>query len=344
MKTVPWSARWVFVLACLAAFGPIAVNAFEEPEGRFAIDLPSGWELQPQTDQTLFVFAGPAAAQIVVQYLDGAEGCAQLFQSALDAAKTTLKNLVPEGKLTDLMVNGHPSQWEVLAGTTTAPNGVKVRLYALLGGVMLRGGGVAFQSYLHDGNRKTIEGIVKSAFATIRLPGEPVTGATDRIAAATEPRAEVSDQRDRTFSHELVTLELPTSWKSEERPKNFEKEIVGYFVSDRVPGANLFVVCYKGLLLDKSKVFRAAKLSAEGAIPNCQPTMFSEDEKTARGKPITVMCCSGTLAVAGSDVTLSALTATTKGKQSWVNLIMTRPGLCSPETVGELTRIARSVV
>jgi hypothetical protein len=209
MKAVPWSARWVLVLACLAAFGPMALNAFEEPGGRFAIDLPVGWVLQPQTDQTVFVFQGPAAVQIVVQYVSGAASCAQLFQVALDAASTTLNGLAPEGKPTDLMVNGHPSHWEVRSGTFTAPNGVKVRLYALLGGVMLRGGGVAFQSYLSDQNRKNLEGIVKSAFATIRLPGEPVSGESDRGVVATERTSEAAEERGRPSSKVklLVTID-----------------------------------------------------------------------------------------------------------------------------------------
>ena len=44
-----------------------AANTFEDPQGRFAIDLPSGWELDPQTDETVFVFKGDSKS-IIIQY------------------------------------------------------------------------------------------------------------------------------------------------------------------------------------------------------------------------------------------------------------------------------------
>ena len=128
-----------------------AGNTFDDPKGRFSIDLPEGWKLTPQTDKDVYVFKGGDNNSIIMEYNAGAENSPELFQQAIDAFEASgLPNPSPVDKIMDLTVNAHPARWGAYTGEMEYGS-VKVRLYGMLGSVFLGEGGVYFLAIMSKG-------------------------------------------------------------------------------------------------------------------------------------------------------------------------------------------------
>ena len=50
------------------------------------------------------------------------------------------------------------------------------------------------------------------------------------------------------FEHEDISLTLPDGWVTQDIPSNFEKEVIGWLKSEKIPGTSITVSCYRGRL------------------------------------------------------------------------------------------------
>jgi hypothetical protein len=256
------SLHSVVVIALIAGLAVRTATAFEDPKGRFSIDLPEGWQLAPQTEDTVFVFQGEGSS-VIVQYLPTIGEAEALFANGMTMLKDSgLPNASPAEEIRDLEVNGNEARLGFFSDEV-AYGGVTVQLYGLLGSVALNEGGLYLLSILNDTTRETIRAKAERAFHSIRNPGQEVTGV--REVAVTEADAFSTRKPAGTpgvFEHELLTLTLPPGWASSAVPPGSEKEIIGWLTSERIPGATVMVGCYRGfgqsqgqkMLEDKKKI------------------------------------------------------------------------------------------
>ncbi|HWR71811.1 MAG TPA: hypothetical protein VN604_01435 [Nitrospirota bacterium] len=274
------------VLLLAVAFCGIAhaANTFEDPKGRFAIDLPSGWKLAPQTDETVYVFKGDDMS-IIIEY-DPTQGDAgALFAKGVTTLKASgLPNASPAEEIKDLTVNGNNAR-AGLHADEVAYGSLKVKLYGMLGSVVLKKGGISFLTILGDSSLKKMRGTIETAFHSVRNPGQAVTGAADikpavLTAAASAKSAAVGPPG--VFEHQYLTLTLPAGWRSQELQPNFEKEIIAWLRSDTIPGASIMASCYRGMGYNHGKV-RIGGLKTIAAVYPKGQKMIKEKTKTKTG-------------------------------------------------------------
>ncbi len=322
----------VFLLAiCLCSFigfeYTAASNSYEDLRGRFVVDLPEGWQLQPQEDDRVYVFK-KSDDSIIIEFLPNTHDPQKLLQKAVTALNLSgLENPALEGDLKRLAVNGNPAllglyKGEVAVGKTT------VTLLSLLGCVSLGGDGVYFMSIFSPGRRGQLSEPLEKAFASIRTPGQAPTGAREAEIVPAETQA----AGPTVWEHECVSLTLPAGWKEKPKLQNFEKEIIGWFEYDRL-GCNLLAVCYRGLGMNESKALKAAKQTVEMSIPNVNPAKVYELE-LGNGKKAPVIVYVGSSVSRGAEVQMAAVTSTFKAGKCYLDLI----GFVQSNGLAELER------
>jgi hypothetical protein len=308
--TIPLLAVVILLFVDMAS----AANTYEDLRGRFVIDLPEGWQLQPQTDDRVYVFKRDTDS-IILEYVSNTNDPGELLKKALTTLNLSgLKNPAPEGDVKSLTVNGNPARWGVYKSEMDIGN-IKVTLFGLLGCVALKENGVYFMSILNETSKAVLSQPLEKMFQSIRSPGQALTGVSDSKAVSVETTA----AGPTTWEHESVTLTLPPGWKEKQRLQSFEKEVIGWFEYEPL-GCSLLAVCYRGFGMNESKAIKAAKQTVEISIPNVNPAKVYELELDS-GKKAPVIVYQGTSVSRGSEVQMGAVTSTLKAGKCYLDLI-----------------------
>ena len=111
------------VIASIGRLSAGVANAFDDPEGRFSIDLPAGWQLAPQTDTDVYVFEGEGS-NVIFQYMPAtgqAKAPAELWQGVTDSGGQAAPMRSPMG----IVKTKHC--WAMLMGFTTDAFGSQLK-------------------------------------------------------------------------------------------------------------------------------------------------------------------------------------------------------------------------
>jgi hypothetical protein len=179
---------------------------------------------------------------------------------------------------------------------------------------------------------------LEKAFQSIRNVGQDVTGVSDE---KTVTAAVVTSDEPTTFEHELLSLTLPPGWKQNELGRNFEKEVAGWFMSDQIMAGNLLAMCYTGMLMNESKVSKAAKITVESSMPDARSTNEYEQELGGRRKA-QIVVYKGSGVARGQEVAMAAVTATFKTSKCWVCLLGISAASSAPQLEEQVVEVARS--
>lgn len=314
------------VLALFWSSGAYAANTYEDLSGRFAIDLPEGWKLQPQTNENAYIFKGSGHQSIIIGYEASASDLDSLFNDAVDIFRDALPDAALQGDITDLKVNNNPARWatystekEVEVEASGRKVKVKVPMFVLTGAAALKDGGLYFVSYLNSDDKEKMGKTLEKAFYSIRNVGQAVTGKSEENIYKGKGNTNIEQAQVTKFTHKYLTLDLPPGWKQQEISRNSEKETVGRFKSDKITGANVAALCYQGMFMKKESVLKAGRQSVESAVPNAKIT--KEYEADPKGKKIQISVYQGSLAYEGKEIPLAAVTAIMKTDQCWLNLL-----------------------
>jgi hypothetical protein len=304
-----------------------AANTYEDLRGRFVIDLPEGWQLQPQTDDRVYVFKRDNDS-IILEYLPNTNDPGKLLGKGLTTLNLSgLKNPAPEGDVKSLMVNGNPARWGVYKSEIEVGK-IRVTVFGLLGSVALKEHGVYFMSILNQKNKAVLSEPLEKAFQSIRSPGQALTGVSDLKTVSSEAAA----ASPTTWQHPSVSLTLPSGWKEKPRLQSFEKEVIGWFGYERL-GCSLLALCYSGFGMNEAKALKAAKQTVEISIPNVQPTKVYELELDD-GKKAPIVVYQGTSISRGTEVQMGSVTSTVRAGKCYLDLI----GFVQAPGLGELER------
>jgi hypothetical protein len=316
-----------------------AADTFEDSKGRFTIDLPSGWKLEPQTDETVFVFKGESNT-IIIQYFADINDRGELFVRAVNQLKISgLPNASPVEQGKDLTVNSNPAR-SGLYSDEMAVGAIKVKLYAILGSVSLKKGGVYFMSIVNESTLKTMRNTLEMSYQSIRNPGQPLSGA----GVATQVQPDNIASESMTFTHQLVTLDLPPGWISAAIPANFEKEVIGWLKSKTIPGANITVMCYSGLRYNYKSVRIGGLRTVAAAYPKGQKALKNPTKlRTANGYPAVYELWQG-VSYAGTDsVLMQSPMVIVKTNSCWLMMIGYAGDQVGSQLEKDFTKIFQSV-
>lgn len=151
-----------------------AQNVFQDPRGRFSIDLPPGFALSSERVERSFVFQ-VADARLFVSVMPGPGDRDGLWRSALDDFTGPGVPPPPAESVSDLEVNGNPARiaWYAI---DAGGEGTKVPYIVLLGAVVSRGSGTGVVCFclLNERAARQWGDALRKAFGSIRVPGPPV--------------------------------------------------------------------------------------------------------------------------------------------------------------------------
>jgi len=328
----------VLITVFLSSGSAYGVNTFEDPNKHFAIDLPAGWELQPQTNKEVFVFKG-GDNSIIMQYFPNINGREELFAQAVTALRSSgLPNAVPSGQLKDLTVNNNMARYGVYTDEVQYGS-VKVELYGLLGGVSLSKGGVYFLSVVSKGTMEKLGSTLEKTFQSIRVIGQPIAGVGDVSSVS----ADTTIKNQTVFDHEYLSLTLPTGWVSQSIPGNFEKEVIGWLKSERIAGASITVSCYRGWRYNYSNVRRAGLKTIALTYPKGQQMLREATNlRTYDEYDAKLELWRGAIDAGGQTVFLQSPMAVMRTKNCWLLMIGYTPDASGAQLDKEFTDIVKS--
>jgi len=316
-----------------------AVNTFEDQKGRFAIDLPDDWELGPQTDETVFVFKGGDNNSIIIQYFYNITDREKLFAEGVKQLQLSgIPNAAPEGRIENLVINDNMARWGLYSGNMNVGS-PKIKLYGQLGSVSLKEGGVYFLSIVSEGTLKTLRGTLEKVFHSIRSAEKPITSEID----ATHVTTDTDSGSPTVFEHDFLTLTLPEGWVSHEIPANFEREVIGWFKSTKIPGASISVLCYRGWRYNYRNVRIGGLRTIASAYPAGQKALQNPTKiKTDNGYKAAVELWQGVANAGGQTVLLQSPMVILKTRGCWLLMIGYAPDASGAQLEEDFTKIFMS--
>jgi len=333
----------VFFITLFMFSSVYAANTFEDPKGRFAINLPDGWKIQPQTDQNVYVFKG-GDKSIILEYNPTLNEAGALFAQGLNTLKVSgLPNAAPAEEIKDLTVNNNKARMGVYADEI-AYGSIKVKLYGFLGSVALGKGGVYFLSILNEGSLKEMRGALEKSFQSVRNAGQAVTGARDIAPASTKsPSRSTPAGGPSVFTHQYLTLTMPPGWRSQDLQPNFEKEVIAWLKSDTIPGASIMVSCYRGFGFNYSKVRRGGLKTIAAVYPKGQKMLKDKEKiRTEQGEKAIVELWQGVPDSGGQTILMQSPMGIVKTKNCWVLMIGYVQDSYGPQLEEDFLKILKS--
>jgi len=306
----------LFLLTFLLCFPLAAQRTYEDLRGRFAIDLPDGYTLSPQTNENVFEFKGDGMPMIVA-FVEGDDDPASLFSQGMISVNSSLTGTEKVGDVLDANLNGNPARLGTYKG------GVKgnenIILYALLGGVGLGSDGVYYFTFFNeaDYNSEAKDPIV-SSYHTIRRPGQELSGVSQSEVYAGDVMMNASAGEGNTitsdpfrFEYSSMHLDFPAGWSQQELGRGVPKEMIGWFNYKKESSGNLQVYSYEGLIWSPKTVGDVADGVLLAAMPDAQ-LVASSKEKLESGNKAEIKEYKGTSVVDGKEIALGGLTIVLK--------------------------------
>jgi hypothetical protein len=329
---------WCAVLSCLAvtAIG-WAQTTYEDPQGRFVIDLPKGWKYDPmmpafKNDKTAdFQDEGKKNA-FTLAISRGFDDPDKLIKQA--ALQFKFLEPVFDGEILAMTVNGHPARWGVLK--TPLDPGMIMHVAS----IVLEDNGIYLIHTLRTEKRESVGKPVEQAFHSLRLPGEEATG-VEGVKAVAGAAAPATAAEPTPWKSKLVSLTLPPGWTETPKPRGVEKEVQGMFANDSLPGVTLIAVGYKGMGMNMAKALDAGIKTFTIPVPNGQPVDVQETE--IEGKKINLVVYKGTSVGSGTEVELGAVIVVTKADKCYLNLIAIGQATVISEMRAQVLEIVKTV-
>lgn len=309
------------IVAVFFGFPSVTIGETVEVEDRFVIELPDGWEQQPQASPYAYQFSKESAS-LIIGYYPFADTKNEIWKTAMDAVPDDLGEVSPEGSLSELLVNNHQARWGVYSGENEY-QGIKVKLYFLVGAIALdEESSLTFLSVLSHDKKEKWEKAVEKSFYSIRLPGEAMTGAKKEgtISAEALASSNAPSTSETPFRHELLSLTLPAGWENKTIPDNFEEEVIGWF--DDGQSGTVMALCLTGFFSGEDSSIDQAKSTAEAGLPNVKQVK-NDKVDLGNGKSGTLQKFNGSSVYEGTEIHLSMVTLTFKTEECWLNLIGT---------------------
>ena len=145
------------------------------------------------------------------------------------------------------------------------------------------------------------------------------------------------------FEHEYLSLTLPDGWVTQDIPSNFEKEVIGWLKSEKIPGTSITVLCYRGRRYNYSKV-RIGGLKTIAAVYPKGQEMLKKPKKirTDIGYKAVVELWRGAVDTDGQTVFLQTPMGIIKTKHCWVLMLGYTPDSSGPQLEEDFIKILKT--
>lgn len=313
-------ARALMPLVALAALAAPAAaqTTYIDPGGRFAIDLPEGWELRQNSPDVLFLFgsADLTSSVLVIVRPDAPDRAEQFTRQMETVAELGTLRPVGEG-VVDRRLNGHLSRHG--AFRLASEDGGRAELH--VGAVELGPRtGLTYQATISLLERDSEGAAIREMLGSLRAPGRPVTGIAEARPVEVEIPGGGSDEgdapaeadRDRegaapavpgiegweTFEHELLRLRHPPDWELEEGGG----AIVASLSHEEYGSIHVAATEGDGFGDSAEKILGTWRDATQGQVPGLEATGDPWEEETRSGDVLLLQELRGALVIDGEEV------------------------------------------
>ncbi len=145
------------------------------------------------------------------------------------------------------------------------------------------------------------------------------------------------------FEHEYLSLTLPDGWVTQEIPSNFEKEVIGWLKSEKIPGTSITVSCYRGRRYNYSSIRIAGLKTIAAVYPKGQEMLEKPKKiKTDIGYKAVVELWRGAVETGGQTVFLQTPMGIVKGKHCWILMLGYTPDSSGPQLEEDFMKIIKT--
>nr|WP_299169583.1 hypothetical protein [uncultured Allomuricauda sp.] len=334
-------------------------NTYEDLQGRFVLDLPKSWALEPQTNDKVYIFKGKDKS-LIVEYNEDDNDIDQLFLNGLATLKSSgLSNPETHTETKYLKINGLPTKWGIYKSDYNA-SGITVTLYGLVGSLGLQDQGLYAIAILNEKDLKKWEAIIENIFQSFRLPGEQLSGVQEISSLETTNNSDVSqtamtngttaNEEDSPskksaptrWTHNEFSITLPEGWHEQEGNRAMEKEMIGWFNYEPIAGANSMLFCYQGIIWNRKLISQTADKTVKAAMPDAE-LIKSHVTKLANNKKANVLVYTGTGVSNGNEVELGSVNIIYRGGKCVLHQFSLGPSKEIATLEKQLLAIANSV-
>ena len=145
------------------------------------------------------------------------------------------------------------------------------------------------------------------------------------------------------FEHEYLSLTLPDGWGTQDIPSNFEKEVIGWLKSEKIPGTSITVSCYRGRRYNYSNIRIAALKTIAAVYPKGQEMLKKPKKiRTDSGYKAVVELWRGSIDSSGLTVYLQTPMGIVKTKYCWILMLGYTPDSSGPQLEEDFMKIIKS--
>jgi hypothetical protein len=145
------------------------------------------------------------------------------------------------------------------------------------------------------------------------------------------------------FEHEYLSLTLPDGWVTQDIPSNFEKEVIGWLKSEKIPGTSITVSCYRGRRYNYRSIRIAGLKTIAGVYPKGQEMLKKPKKiRTDGGYKAVVELWRGAYETGGHTVFLQTPMGIVKTKHCWVLMLGYTPDSSGPQLEEDFMKIIKT--
>ncbi len=145
------------------------------------------------------------------------------------------------------------------------------------------------------------------------------------------------------FEHEYLSLSLPDGWVTQDIPSNFEKEVIGWLKSEKMPGTSITVSCYRGRRYNYSSIRIGGLRTIAAAYPKGQEMLKKPKKiRTDTGYKAVVELWRGAVDTNGQTVFLQTPMGILKTKHCWVLMLGYTPDSSGPKLEEDFMKIIKT--
>jgi hypothetical protein len=148
---------------------------------------------------------------------------------------------------------------------------------------------------------------------------------------------------EKAVEHEYLSLTLPAGWVTQDMPSNFEKEVIGWLKSEKIPGTSITVSCYRGRRYNYSNIRIAALKTIAAVYPKGQEMLKKPKKiRTDSGYKAVVELWRGAIDSSGLTVYLQTPMGIVKTKHCWILMLGYTPDSSGPQLEEDFMKIINS--
>ncbi|WP_435624859.1 hypothetical protein [Flagellimonas sp.] len=313
------------LLFCLTTF-LFAIQLFgqqvyEDPEGKFVMDLYDGLKQLEQQHALVYQFKNDGYSILAQKTEDSDDINAAYAISVNNLSSSGLTNMKPIEDTKEMVVNGNQVITSTYQGDYSA-EGIQAKLIGIAYAIVLEEHTLSLVSVLNESNYKKSKDLIEDTLLSIRMPSQEITGITEEeilnlnLEDMIEETEEEVSSEPTNIVYEGIALTLPAGWVNQEKSRSDAENIIGKFKNDKL-SASCFIMRLKGIIWNMKTANQVAVDVGKNAMSQSE-LIRSQEISLGKKKKGYLHEYKGTVINEGKEVPITAITMVHKVKKQFL--------------------------